>query len=326
MTFPTGGSPFVIQPALTAIAINRRNPTYTLIADNVMPRLAPVGTKHFRWLEYAPGMGMTIPDTQVGRKGLPRRIELSATEHFDECRDYGLEDAIPVDDVSQAAASVQAGGFSIDPVARSVEALTDLLALDREVRVATVAQNPASYLAANVATLAGAEQFSDFVDSDPIGTLLGLMDQMLMQPTSITFGQTVWTKFRQHPKVVKGVLGNAGDSGVVNRQQVADLLEVKNIYVGAAWVNIAKPGQPVNRQRVWGKNVCMHFTDPTVTAESGITWGLTQQYAVAGAVKYASTRQEASGLRGSTVIRTGETVRELVVALDCGALILNAVA
>jgi hypothetical protein len=322
----SSGTPFVVQPALTAVALRRRNPVYMLIADNVMPRLAALGTKRFRWLEYAPGENMTVPDTRVGRKGSPARVEMTAVEHFDECLDYGIEDSIPLDDVAQAAASLAGGGFAIDPEVRAVEALTDLMDLDREVRVAAVACNPASYLPANVLTLAGNQQFSDFADSNPIDTILGLMDQMLFQPTSITMGQAVWTVLRQHPKVVMGVLGNAGYSGVVSRQQVADLLEVKSINVGAAWANSARPGQPVTRQRVWGKSLSMHFVDPTVTADTGVTWGFTQQYANNGAVKYASTRIEPLGLRGATVIRVGETVKELVCAPDCGALILNAVA
>ena len=322
----TSGTPFAVQPALTAIAINRRNPTYALIADSVMPRLSVVGTKRFRWLEYAPGQSMTVPNTQVGRKGVPQRIEVSASEHIDECLDYGLEDAIPLDDLTQAAASVQQGGVPIDPLARAVDALSDLIALDREMRVATIVFNQTNYPADNVLTLSGTSQFSDFTNSDPVAVLLAGMAKMLFQPTSITFGKAAWTKFRQHPKVVKGVLGNAGDSGVVSREQVATLLEVKNVFVGEAWINTARPGQTVTKQRVWGNHIAMHFNDPSVTAERGITWGFTQQYGEGGAVKYASTRIEPIGLRGATVIRVGETVKELVSAPDCGFLILNAVA
>ena len=43
----SSGTPFVVQPALTAVALRRRNPVYMLIADNVMPRLAALGTKRF---------------------------------------------------------------------------------------------------------------------------------------------------------------------------------------------------------------------------------------------------------------------------------------
>ena len=321
----TSGTPFAIQPALTAIALRRRNPTYVLIADQVMPRLSPVGTKKFRWLEYGPGQNMTVPDTRVGRKGVPFRVEMSAAEHFDECVDYGLEDAVPLDDQTQAQASAGQGGFGIDPMARAVEAITDLLALDREIRVAATVFDPDNY-GANVRILSGADQFSDFADSDPIGVVLDAMSKMLLQPNAMVFGRAAWTRFRQHPKVVKGVLANPGDVGVVSRQQVADLLEVKNIFVGEAWVNTAKPGQAVSKARVWGNHIAMLFSDPTVSADSGVTWGATQQYAAQGAVKYASTRFEPVGLRGSTIVRVGETVKEFVACPEAGYLLLNAVA
>src|SRR6185312_3404208 len=141
-------APFVIQPRLTAITLAYRN--QRLVADNVLPRI-PVDSPLFKWSQYSLGDAFTVPDTRVGRKGDVNEIDWTATEQSAFCQDYGLEDAIPYYDLMAARASSQTQGvYPIDPEARSTELLTDLVQLDREVRVANLVMNTANYPAANV--------------------------------------------------------------------------------------------------------------------------------------------------------------------------------
>ena len=72
----------------------------TLIADAVLPRTPPLGTKKFKYLTYDTAQGFTVPNTMVGRKSEPNVMEFGGTEVNAETVDYGLDDIIP-NDVSE---------------------------------------------------------------------------------------------------------------------------------------------------------------------------------------------------------------------------------
>jgi hypothetical protein len=180
-----------------------------------------------------------------------------------------------------------------------------------------------NYATDNKTTLSGTSQWSDFDDSDPIGAILAALDACVMRPNIGLFGQAVWTKLRQHPRIVKAVLGNSGDSGVASRQAVAELLELEAIFVGQAWLNSARKGQPASLARTWGKHAAFIYRDSLATAESGVTFGITAQWGdrVAGAIP-----DKDIGLRGGQLVRVGESVKEVICANDLGYFFQDAVA
>lgn len=316
-------TPFPVSPELTAVAIRFSNPSVNLIADDVMPRIAPLGVKNFKYQQYALADGFTVPDLQVGRRGQPREVEIASTEVDSSCLDYGLDDVIPQDDIDQAAAAPSYGGFQVDPLAVGTEYLTDLLLLAREIRVAGLVFGAANY-GANTVMLAGNSQWSDFVNSNPIDAIAQGLDSTIgYRPNVLCFGQATWTKIRQHPRVVKAVLGNAGDSGMVTRQQVADLFEVGKVVVGAAFVNSAKKGQAAALSRVWGKHASAMYVNPQASNTRGVTFGFTAQY---GTRIAGSLPEPRVGLRGGQRVRVGESVRELIAANQVGYFWQNAVA
>ncbi|MGC5778836.1 hypothetical protein [Methylobacterium sp. NFXW15] len=136
--------PFPVDPVITAIAIGYRNQAQDLIADQVLPRV-PVLGERYKWTEYPLAEHFTVPDTEVGRRGRVNRVEFSGVERTRGTQDYGLEDAIPISDINEAEGQRRRGLGLIDPEKISAEGLTDLVLLDREVRVAAVAQNPDNY-------------------------------------------------------------------------------------------------------------------------------------------------------------------------------------
>ena len=306
-------APFPIQPELTAIAIAYRNTR--LIADAVLPRV-PVGKQDFKYLKHAMADGFTLPDTRVGRRGRPNEVEFSATETPASCLDYGLDDPVPQADIDNAP-------VNYDPLGRAVEGLSDLIALDREVRAANLVFNAANYGAANKVTLSGTSQFSDFTNSDPIAALMNALDACIMRPNVMVIGRPAFSVLARHPKVIKAVLGNAGDSGIANRKAIADLFELEDIQVGEAFLNTAKKGQTASISRVWGKHIALLYQDKNADTRGGTTFGFTAQFGsrVAGAQADSNI-----GLRGGQRVRVGESVVELVTANDLGYFIQNAVA
>lgn len=309
-------SPFPSDPQLTGIAIAYRNGAY--IADSVLPR-DTVAAQEFKWWEYPIAETFFLPDTRVGRKGAPNEIDLTATEQTSKTDDYGLDDAIPQNDIANAPAGK-------DPVGHAVMQLTDYIMLDREKRTADLVFNAANYPGANKITLAGTDQWSDFVAaaSDPIDDIMTGINACLVKPNVLTMGQDVWTKLSQHPKIQKAVHGNQGDTGIARRAQIAELFELDEVLVGQSRLNTAKKGQAATLSRVWGKSALLHFRNKLATVNGGtLTFGLTPQWQ--GRLS-GQTPDPKIGLRGGQRVRVGESVKELIVASQAAYLISAAVA
>ena len=316
-------APFVIQPRLTAITLAYRN--LRLVADSVLPRV-PVDSPLFKWSQYTLGDAFTVPDTRVGRKGDVNEIDWTATEQTAQTSDYGLEDAIPYYDVMAAQAAMKTQGvYPIDPEARSTELLTDLIALDREVRVANLVMNASNYPAANVRTLSGSSQWNNTGAATPIQDITSARDSMIIRPNKAVMGRAVFTALSTHPQIVKAYNGTSGDTGIVPAQFIANLFELDEIIVGDGWINIAKKGQTASLARVWGKSFVMFYQSPVIASPQGIiTFGYTAEWGqrLAGTIE----QDPDIGLRGGTRIRVGESVKEVIAASNVGYMIQNAVA
>lgn len=309
-------APFPVDPHLQAIAVAYRNPRVALIADHVLPRVF-VGKKEFKYWVYDLSEGFRVPDTKVGRRSAPNEVEFSATEQTDSVADYGLDDPIPQDDIDNAA------GTRHNPVERAVEQITDLILLDREKRAADLVFAAGSYNAACRVQLAGTDQWSDAVNSDPIDDIMTALNAALMRPNIAVFGQATWAKLAVHPKVLKAVHGNAGDAGVARRAQIAELFELQDVYVGSGWLDTSKKGQAASMSRVWGKHAAFLHVNPTADTSGGLTFGYSAEFGsrIAGAQPDSKI-----GLRGGQRVRVGESLKEKVIADRAGYFIQDAVA
>lgn len=307
-------SPYPINKELTQIALAYRNEDY--IADLVLPR-KPVGKQEFSYLLHTKADRFTVPDTNMGRKSRANEVEFSATEVDSSTRDRGLSAVVPQADIDN-----DSEGRS-NPLGSHAEGLTDLILLDREIRVANMVLDAANYAAANKTTLVGNDQWSDFTNSDPIDDIMTALDACFMRPNYAVLGADVWTKLRQHPKVIKATNKNSGDEGIAARQAVAELLELKGIHVGMSRYNSAKPGQTATYGRAWGKSALFYYQNPTATPKMGLTFGLTAEW---GGRVAKSKFDDEVGLRGAHRLLVGESVKELITAADCAYLISAAVA
>jgi hypothetical protein len=308
-------APYPIDPALVAITIAYRNTRY--IADSVLPRV-PVGKQEFKYWEYPIEETFQLPDTKVGRRGSPNEIDLTATEKTDKTEDHGLDDPIPQADIDNAPPNH-------NPVDRAVVQLTDYILLAREKRTADLVFAAAGYPTGQKVQLAGNDQWSVFAhaDSDPIEDIVTGLDTCLIRPNVMVIGQTAWSKLSRHPKLVKAIHGNEGDTGIARRAAVAELFELEEILVGESRLNTAKKGQPATLGRVWGKHCALLFRDKNADTRSGITFGYTAEW---GGRIAGQERDSKIGLRGGVRVRVGEGVREKIVAGQCGYFIEDAVA
>ena len=149
---------------------------------------------------------------------------------------------------------------------------------------------------------------------DPIPVIGDALDVPMMRPNVMTLGQKVATKLRQNPMVIKAYNGTLGDTGMVPLQFLADLFELEEIIVGQSRINIAKPGQPVVIQNVWGEHASLFYRNPVARPDRDVTFGLTAQYGDRFAGNWYETN---IGLKGGQIVRVGEQVKELIMATDC---------
>ena len=191
--------PFPIQSELTAITLAYQN--RRLIADEVLPR-TPVPSREFKWLQMGRDQMFTVPQTAVGRKGQPNEVEFGGTETAGFVRDFGLDDVVPNEDLESAPT-----GF--DPLGTAVTGISELVALDREKRVADLIFNTNTYPSANRSTLSGTSQWSDYSNSDPYTAIQTALDGMLMRPNIGVIGRLAWSRLRVHPKITAALAPSA---------------------------------------------------------------------------------------------------------------------
>jgi hypothetical protein len=296
---------------LTAIAIAYRNPDIALVADAVLPRV-PVGLREFGWFEYDLADHYTRPNTHVGRMSRVNRVESQGVKQIATCEDYGIDVVVSIDDVNNAPSGVSL-------VERATMRATDFILLDREARVADMVFDPAAYPSTNKRDLEG--QFSD-PSSKPLTVVFEGLDKCLMRPNALLFGQEAWTCFSMHPDVVKAAHGNSGDVGRASRERVAEIFEVNEVLVGSSFLNMKKPGEIPSLERVWGPHILAFYRDRSVDTSGGVTFGFTAQFGE----RVAGSKREDLGLYGVELVRSGESVKELIVAPHAAFFFENAAA
>ncbi len=99
-------------------------------------------------------------------------------------------------------------------------------------------------------------------------------------------------------------------------------MELQEIIVGRGIYNLAKKGQAPNYARAWGKH-CALLNIDTLAAQTGQpTFGMTAQW---GSKIGGSFYDPKVGLRGGTLIRVGESVKEVIISQDAGYFFQNCV-
>lgn len=308
-------APFQFNPVYTGIAIRYTNESF--IADMVMPR-ATVGKSMFKYQKFVLEETFRVPSTAVGRKSRPNKVEFTATEVTDSTKDYGLDDDVPQEDIDNAA-----GVPNMDPLALATTNVTELVALDREVRVAGIVQTASNY--SQSTDLAGTGNQVSNPDSDPIGMFEDALDAMIVRANIAVIGNGAWRYLKVHPDLVQAMYGsqkqNAATKGMISAAWLADFLELDAIYIGKGWQVTSKKGQSVTTSRIWGKHISLLRVNPNAGAGAMPTWGFTAQF---GSKVAGTIADPHIGLRGGQIVRVGERVKEVVSATDLGYFLKNA--
>jgi hypothetical protein len=315
-------APFAIDPQLTSIAIAYKNEEY--IADLIAPRRM-VNAELFE-VDYLNIDDMfELQDDMVGRLSAPNQVTFSSTRQQFSTEDHGLDAPVPQKDMNNYQ------GVGASPEAIASEGVSELVMLNREVRVAKMVEDAANYKAGMSATLSGTSQWSDYTNSNPMDAILTALDEPLVRPTAAGTSRSAWRVIRQHPKVVEYVKGTGAGSdarGMISREQFREALELDAFYVGSTRAkNMPRnvSAAPVTPPRIWGKHFWLIGNDPMAQLinMNRPTFLLTAQF---GTKVSGRIQDPDMGLDGGVRIRAGEHVKEVVISKECGYLFKNVVA
>lgn len=219
------------------------------VSEMILPQLKVVqssgkigkyGNQHLR-----------IVSTLMGGKGKAKRVEIrqySSDAYFIE--PHGLEDVIAVEEYDNVEAP-----FDIE--SDVTMQLTTLLWMGKEKALADTLTD--SGIMTQNTTLAGVTQWSDYVNSDPIGDIRTakktIRDNSGAKADMMLMDENVADVLRYHPKILRNLGFADNRAGQLTDQDLAKAFNVKRFIVADVVYNSAKEGQADSLTPLWGKNV-----------------------------------------------------------------------
>jgi hypothetical protein len=187
---------------------------------------------------------------KAGRNGYRRVDPVTRTLTGYSIDGHGLEDICTKDDYRNV----------IDPFKAEEDktiAITHQLWLEKEVVLANALSDTA-VLTQNT-TLAGAAQFSDYANSDPLAKAQIARSTVKSgcgaPPDTVIMSWEVWNVVRFHPQMMDAVGYKYARPGGLTNDELATALGVKRILVGEVSYNSAKEGQTDVLAPAWGKHM-----------------------------------------------------------------------
>lgn len=313
-------APFVIQPALAAIAVNYEGVNRAArgyIADEVCP-VVRVDTPDFRYPKFDLEDVFNVVDNQVDRLGRLNEIYAKAGEDTGSTVDYGLSSPVPFRDEAMAAA----GDAGFSPKARAVRKVVDKNQLAREVRVAALIQSAGSYGTQTEDEVGTPWTAANF---DIGGTVEDRADSMLLPPNVAVMSRAVRRTMRTHPSLAARLGGDFAKGKALSDDEIKEALGVDKLVVGNTLKQTSKRGQAVATGQIWGNHLALlhvpaREADGFVNDVDVPAFALTFQWGdeVSGEVPDPNM-----GLWGGVRVRSGRSIVEKVVAPFGGYLFRN---
>lgn len=144
------------------------------------------------------------------------------------------------------------------------ELVTSKIMLAREIAMMTQAQTAANYATNYSTTLAGGTQWSDYVNSDPVGVVKTgrrkIHSGLFFEPNVGIFPYQVMSILEDHPDFIERI--KYSERGIITSDIIAAVFGVETIIVPGVGYNSANPGQTASLGYLWGKDVILAYVPP----------------------------------------------------------------
>ncbi|WP_028314676.1 hypothetical protein [Desulfatibacillum aliphaticivorans] len=306
-----------VDSVLSNVAVEYRNRKF--IADGVCPMVL-VPKKSDKYFVYDKKDRFTPAKTDRGPKDSANEVDWNVSQAEYSCNDKALKSFLPDSVVANS-------DMPLRPRTKTTETVTDLILLDREIRVKNFATTAANFGAAYKITLSGTSQLSDYDNSDPIGVIDTGKSACFYEPNTMILSKPGYDVLKRHPQLLDFVKGGATSSAPaqVTIDVMKEIFGVEHIHIGAAKYNTANKKQAASFSYVWPKSIVLAYIDPNAELE-GVSWSKSfvwKQMAAPQGYKVRTWRDEDRG-GGGEVIEVETSIVEKAVCSDMAYLISEA--
>lgn len=231
---------------LTNLSVQYANDEY--IGERLCP-VIPVDKRSDDFATYGKRDRLGQYDDSIGPGGDVLEVEESRGSDNYSVKDRALQNYL-------AAETVENQDAVFDEMLDLTESVADNLALNREIRIATLLTSSGSYASGHVTTLSGSDQWNSAGGGDPIKNIQTAIATLWQGkgPTDLlgACSLDVFNALVRHPKLLD-VFKYTRD-GLITRQQLASLFGLTDLLVGAARKDTANKGQSASYSRIWGNH------------------------------------------------------------------------
>jgi hypothetical protein len=270
---PRGGGNVHIDIILTNISVAFPNAGF--VGPSLFPPV-PVNKQSNKYYIFGREAWQPEPDGDYRAPGTVANeipgLALSVDTYF--AREHSLQ--IPITDEERENAD-----SPLSPDRDGTELVTQKILLAREVNMQALVRDTTQFAAGYSVTLAGATQWSDYVNSNPIADIRTGVRKvhagLFIEPNTAIIPYQVMSILEDHPDFIERI--KYSERGIVTPDIVAAIFGIENIIVpGVGYNATANPGQTASLQYLWGKDVLLAY----VPARAGMkipafayefTWG-----------------------------------------------------
>lgn len=174
---------------------------------------------------------------------------------------YAQEHALQIPVTDEERSNVDS---PLAPDRDATELVTDKIILGRERAIQVLATTAANYAAANTVTLSGTSQWSDYVNSDPIGVLrtgkAAVHAQIFREPNVAVIPYQVMTKLEDHPDFLERI--KYSERAIFSPDLLASVLGFDRVVVPGVGIGTSNPGATATFGYLWGKDVVLAYVPP----------------------------------------------------------------
>ena len=237
------------NPVLSKIAVDFKNRSY--IADKVLTPV-DVPQKFGKYLLWDQGVTFKTPRVDFSQDGSPGELEIKGSLQNFSLESKAIRARIDPDEISQAP-QAQVRGMKVAKLVNAHQLAVEL---------AVAAQLRSTSVLTSNTTLSGTSQWSDFVNSDPIGAVLTAADGLPTRPNTLIAGRDVISKLRTHTKILNAIQYTQR-GGIAPLEALMALFEIDQILVGDSFQDTAAEGQTASKSRIWGKDAILAYIAPS---------------------------------------------------------------
>lgn len=300
-----------VDKILSQFSIAYRNKEF--ISEMIMPGIK-VKERSGKFAKYGKD-NLRIEDNIARAPGTQARtFDYSVSQGDYACAEHALEKIVPDEFMNNF-------DDPYDPKRDATTFCVDKIWLNQENALATDMADTA--IMTSNTTLSGTDQWSDYVNSDPLSDIRTGRSTVKLAtgqiPNVAVFGWSTWLQFQNHPDVIDRIKYVGTTSLEAVKKAVADLLEVQTVLIGTAIKNTANQGQSDSLSAVWGKHFWL-----LVVAQRPSIMTLSFGYTLKDVDREVDTYRD--NARKGDVVRVRDSFDQVLIDANLAYLIKNAVA